>query len=207
MRGLFHPNNRPIHKNARNNQLISILAVMMLAGVFAGGIAQAVLYKRQDTYLAYFIQKTLDLYRNAGFWTVCGRFFLSCFLLHITALFFALSCIGAPCLWGLVFLKGFSSGVLSAALYLQQGFRGAAANLLLFWLPDVARSVCLLVFLVPAMRSCSQLFQTHVLSKSVQTVQSLHQTEQIFLWTGILYLPCSLLAALLNIIFAPIFLR
>lgn len=210
MQGIMRAKQLRILKSTRRTHgHLWILAACYAAGLVLGAYfyMQAAQQNAQN-YLAYYVQEILKTYRSATFLPVAAVVFLSCVILQAVLLLVSLSCIGAPVIFCVPFCKGFSAGCLCAALIAVQGFRGAMAYMLLFWLPELLQITFLLFFADIALQTSLCLFSIHLCRKSSETsvFTKVSLCLRIFLITALAYLACAIVAGLLSCIFAPLFL-
>lgn len=182
------------------------LAGMLLAGVVLGSIfpymAQA------NRYLSYFVHQYLVGNHSGGFSAVASGSFFSAMMLQAVVLFFSLSCIGAPVLLCIPFLRGIAIGCISAFLYTEMGSRGLVANLILLWIPEVLQAACLLFFVSAALNTSISLFQSNFLSKTPSPAGvNVSRCLRCFVFSSIGLLLAAVVEGLLAAIFAPVLLN
>ncbi|MEG1641007.1 MAG: hypothetical protein RR284_08805 [Ruthenibacterium sp.] len=210
MQGIFHAKRLHVRKNAQPIHW----HLWALTGCYCAGLVLGAYFYMQSTqigtqtYLTYYVQELLKTYRSAAFLPVAALVFLSCVTLQGILLFFSLSCIGAPVIFCVPIFKGISAGCLCAALVSLQGFRGAMAHLLLFWLPELLQISILLLFSDIALRTSLCLFSCNLCNKNSGngTFTKISLCLRMFLLTALAYLVCAVAAGVLSCVFAPVFL-
>ncbi|MEG2595885.1 MAG: hypothetical protein RR937_09170 [Ruthenibacterium sp.] len=210
MQGVFRMKQLRIQKNTRPKHW----HLWALTGCYCAGLILGAYFYAQakgngiQNYMTYYVQEILKTYRNASFLPVAAFVFLSCIALQGILLFFSLSCIGAPAIFCVPLFKGFSAGCLCAALITLQGFRGAIAQLLLFWLPELLQISILLLFADIALRTSLCLFSFNICRKNSgnSAFAKIALCLRMFLLTALAYLVCAIVAGGLSCVFAPVFL-
>ena len=179
---------------------------MLLAGIAFGSIFPYM--AESNRYLSYFMHQYLVGNHSGSFSSVASGSFFSAMLLQAVVLFFSLSCIGAPVLLCIPFLRGIAIGCISAYLYTGMGSRGLVANLILLWIPEVLQAACLLFFVSAALNTSISLFQSNFLSKTPDpVVPKVSRCLRCFVFSSIGLLLASMIEGLLAAIFAPVLLN
>lgn len=180
------------------------LAAVLLAGVAVGSMLQAA--AAPDPYLTYFTQQYLQGRSTASFSAAMTNAVLNAIAPHLLALFFSMSCIGAPFLLCIPFLRGIFIGCISSYLYLHLGMRGLAANLILFWLPEVAACVFLVIFVRAALTLSLRMFRTNLLGEALDSGIKTDSCLRCFAVTACGTLLSAVLESILSAVFAPVLL-
>lgn len=198
-----HPAARRLSASA---QRMIGLCCTLLAGVAFGSFLPYL--AGSNRYLFYFVQQYLVGNHGGGFLSVASGSFLSAMLLQAAVLFFSLSCVGAPVLLCIPFLRGVAIGCISAYLYTQMGSRGLLANMILLWIPAVLQAVCLLFFVSAALNTSVSLFRLNFTAKTPgPAAPKVGRCLRCFMVTSVGLLLASLLEGLLAAIFAPVLLN
>lgn len=190
------------NKNARVK--LFGLSCAMLAGVLLGSICQVA--AESNRYATYFVRQYLEGVHGGGFIATASGTFLSAMAMQAAALFFSLSCIGAPVLLCLPFLRGVSIGCVSAYLYSDMGSRGLLANLILLWVPEVLRALLLISFISIALDTSVSLFRLNFLARSPSPDMGIKRCLHSFVLASLGMLPVSILEGVLAAVFAPVLL-
>lgn len=182
------------------------LSCTLLAGVAFGSIFPYL--AESNRYLSYFAHQYLVGNHGGGFSSVASGSFFSAMMLQAVVLFFSFSCIGAPVLLCIPFLRGIAIGCISAFLYTEMGSRGLAANMILLWIPEVLQAACLLFFVLAALNTSISLFQSNFLSKTPNSAgPKVSRCLRCFVFSSLGLLLASVIEGLLAAIFAPVLLN
>lgn len=182
------------------------LACSLFAGVVFGSVFPYM--EGSNRYLSYFVQQYLVGNHNGSFSAVASNSFFSAMVMQATVLFFSLSCIGAPLLLCIPFLRGITIGCISAYLYTEMGSRGLVANMILLWIPDVLQAACLLFFVSAALQTSMDLFRTSFfVQASGSAGPKIDRCMRCFIVSSLGLLLASLIEGLLAAVFAPVLLN
>lgn len=182
------------------------LSCSLFAGVVFGSVFPYM--AESNRYLAYFVQQYLVGNHNGSFSSVASGSFLSSMLMQATVLFFGLSCIGAPLLVCIPFLRGITIGCISAYLYTEMGSRGLVANMILLWIPEVLQAACLLFFVSAALELSIDLFRSSFLAQTPGSAgPKIGRCMRCFIFSSLGLLLASVIEGLLAAIFAPVLLN
>lgn len=192
------------HPRKANRKML-ILSCALLAGVIFGSIYAAT--AESNRYIIYFVQQYLNGVHGGGFATAMSGTFLSSMAMQAVVLFFSLSCIGAPVLLCLPFLRGVIIGCVSAYLYRYMGSRGLLANLLLLWIPEVLRALLLIAFIAAAWDTSVGLFRLNFLTQTPGPDPRIKRCLRCFVLASFGMLLVSLLEGVLSAVFAPVLLE
>lgn len=209
MRGFYHFKTRPLHAKrvvvGQKRWQLWLPVGLLLLGVCVGAVAEEMSRTNGQAYTTFFVRQVLSIYCDSTFTGVMGFLFLSSFLLHTIILFFSFSCIGAPAVLLIPFVKGFSFGCISGYLYGTLGLRGVLANMLLCLLPQLGEAALLLYFSMQALQMSTSLFRYLIAQKADSCIRT-HGCLQAYLTTSLLLIATSTTGALLAKLFAPVFL-
>lgn len=192
------------HKK-KTDQKLFLLACALLVGVIFGSIYEAT--GASNRYIAYFVRQYLNGVHGGGFAAAASGTFLSSMAMQAVVLFFSLSCIGAPVLIFLPFLRGVFIGCVSAYLYSGMGSRGLLANLLMLWVPEVLRALLLIFFIAVAWDTSVGLFRLNFLAQTPGPEPRIRRCLRCFVLVSFGMLPISLLEGALSAVFAPVLLE
>ena len=182
------------------------LSCSLLAGVVFGSIFPYM--AESNRYLAYFVQQYLVGNHNGSFSSVASVSFFSSMLMQAAVLFFSLSCIGAPLLVCIPFLRGITIGCVSAYLYTGMGSRGLVANMILLWIPEVLQAACLVFFVSAALQTSVALFRSGFLAQTSGSAgPKISRCLHCFIFSSLGLLLAALIEGLLAAVFAPVLLN
>ena len=190
----------------RKNTRLKLLGLScaLLAGVLLGSVCQVT--AESSRYATYFVRQYLNGIHGGGFTATVSGTFLSSMTMQAVVLFFSLSCIGAPVLLCLPFLRGVSIGCVSAYLYNEMGSRGLLANLILLWIPEVLRALLLIFFVSIALDTSVSLFRLNFLARSPSPDIGIKRCLHSFVLISFGMLLVSMLEGVLDAVFAPVLL-
>ena len=182
------------------------LSCLLLTGVAFGSFFPYM--AESNRYLSYFVRQYLVGNHGGGVVSVMFGSFFSAMTLQALTLFFCLSCIGAPVLLCIPFLRGIAIGCISAFLYTEMGSRGLMANMILLWIPEVLQAACLLFFVSAALNTSVSLFRSNFLSKTPNAVgPKVGRCLRCFVFSSIGLLLSAVIEGLLAAVFAPVLLN
>lgn len=182
------------------------LSCTLFAGIVFGSIFPYM--AESNRYLAYFVQQYLVGNHSGSFSSVASGSFFSAMMMQATVLFFSLSCIGAPLLLCIPFLRGITIGCISAYLYTGMGTRGLVANMILLWIPEVLQAACLLFFVSAALETSIDLFRLSFLAQtSGFAATKISRCMRCFIFSSLGLLLAALIEGLLAAVFAPVLLN
>lgn len=184
-----------------------LLSLALLAGLLCGSLWLAGAQGQTAKYLSYFAQQYLRRYKAGEFWPAFTVAYLSAFLLLGLVLFLSFSCLGAPLIFCAPLCKGIALGCISAYLYTQWGLRGMAANLLLLFIPELAKVGGLLLLSVRALDASVGLFKLNCVQQAPGAAAKMSRSLRSFVAAASLTLAASLLQAALTAVFGPVFLK
>lgn len=178
------------------------LSCLLLSGVALGSFFPYL--AGSNRYFSYFVHQYLMGNHSGSFASVASGSFFSAMMLQALVLFFSLSCIGAPVLLCIPFLRGIAIGCIAAYLYTEMGSRGLLANMILLWIPEVLQAACLLFFVAAALNTSLGLFRSNFVAKAPSPVgPKMGRCLRCFVSSSIGLLLASLIEGLLAAIFAP----
>ena len=191
----------------RNRASGTTLCCILLSIVFFLGLALGAIGIRTEgetnSFLSLFAQNVIEL-RAKGALSVAGSTFLSAFLMFAAAFLFGSSPFGLPILFLIPLIRGVGMGCVNASLLQSMGFHGLVAELAIFFFPDCATALLLIIFCTVSARQSAQLFSFHMLRKSSTTVVKMEDSFRLFLWVSLALFFLSLLAGLQSALFAPL---
>lgn len=186
---------------------MQILPVLLyLLGITAGAICEEIGRAHGQTYAQYFVTQFLQIHLQSSLVGIIGFSFLSGLLLQTAVLFFGFSCVGVPVVLCIPMLKGFTDGCLSGFLYGSMGLRGLAANLLLFWAPQVGQAALLLSFTARILPMTVTLYRCNLLQKTPDRKLDLESPLRFYLFSALGVAAVSMGSGALSYLFAAVFL-
>ncbi|MEG1366619.1 MAG: hypothetical protein RSC96_05315 [Oscillospiraceae bacterium] len=203
MRGLILPKMQSKRSNIYFFYAV-ILGSIMLLGILIGALLISADAKISNKYPIFLINAFLQSHKSVSFTMLLSFSFLSGMIIHILTLICGFSCVGAPFIAAIPFLRGMFMGCISGYLYADMGIKGVLLNAILFWLPQALQGMALIVFASYALDTSLSMFATCFL-EPVQSIKTrLKLYVKSFIFTSLILFITAIFESLLSGLLAEV---